>query len=70
MRIIFDHNAMEFTDERLYPFSKNRSARIEKKLAKRHGGTYRRRPAIWKVGGVIYAHPSFKAELERQMRAQ
>ena len=65
MRMIFDHNALENTTEQLFPLSKNRSQRILKKLVKRHGGMFRKKPVMWRVGNVIYAHPSFKAELER-----
>lgn len=67
MPLRYDPNVLRHTDERLFPFSKNRSKRIEKKLIKRHGGVYRRVPAIIRLGGAIVAHPSFKAEIERQI---
>lgn len=67
MPIRYDPNVLRHTDERLFPFSKNRSKRIEKKLIKRHGGVYRRVPAIMRFGFGIVAHPSFKAEIERQL---
>lgn len=53
------------TEERLFPASRHRSARIRKKLMKRHGGEYRQVPTIYQAGGTIYAHPSFRAEIER-----
>lgn len=63
-RIVYTVNAIRDSEERLYPFSKNRSKRIEKKLIKRFGGTFRKTPVILRVGSVIYAHPSFRATIE------
>lgn len=63
LRIIYSSNALEDTEERLFPVSKNRSARIRKKLIKRYGGEFRKRPCMWRVGDVLYAHPSFKAQI-------
>lgn len=67
MRILFDPNALEYTEERLFPVSKHRSRRIHKKLVKRFGGEYRRKPAIFKFGGTIIAHPSFKDTIDRMI---
>ena len=67
MRIIYDHNVLKESTERLFPLSRHRSARIRKKLLKRFGGEFRKVPCMWQVGGsggVLYAHPSFKAKLE------
>jgi len=63
LRIVFSENALEATDERTFPASKNRSARIRKKLIKRHGGEFRKKPCIWQIGHQIIAHPSFRASL-------
>jgi hypothetical protein len=64
MKIIFDPYALEKTDERLFPASRHRSDRIHKKLVKRFGGVYRMKPCLFRTdGGMIIAHPSFKAEL-------
>lgn len=63
VKIIFDLNALETTNERLFPASKNRSARIRKKLIKRYGGEFRKRPAMFKTPLGIIAHPSFRAQL-------
>jgi hypothetical protein len=68
MRILFDANALETTDERLFPESRHRSARIRKKLIKRHGGEFRRVPAMFRYGETIVAHPSLKAAIERATR--
>lgn len=65
MKIIFDMNALEETQERLFPASKNRSKRIHKKLVKRFKGEFKKKPCMWKMGDVIIAHPSYKAGLER-----
>lgn len=70
MRIIFTPTVLKDTAERLFPESKNRSKRIHKKLVKRHGGEFRRAPAMWNVNGVIYAHPAFRQEIERLTKQQ
>jgi len=65
MLLIYSVNALEATEERLFPFSKNRSRRIHKKLVRRFGGEFRMRPCIFKVNNTLIAHPSFRAEIER-----
>lgn len=67
VRIVYSPYALEFTSERLFPFSKHRSRRIHKKLVKRFGGEYRMRPVIWHTPGAIIAHPSFREQLEAAM---
>ncbi|MEE9923744.1 MAG: hypothetical protein PBV01_10330 [Brucella anthropi] len=67
VNIIYNEYATKPTGERLFPFSRHRSARISKKLMKRFGGVYRHEPAIWKMGGMIIAHPSFRAEIEAKL---
>jgi hypothetical protein len=64
LNIIFTENALEATTERLFPESKHRSKRIYKKLMKRFGGEFRKRPCMWKAGGVVYAHPSFRTQIQ------
>jgi len=64
-RVVFTPYALKDTDQRLFPASRNRSKRIEKKLIKRHGGIYRKQPCMWRVADVIYAHPAYKAEFQR-----
>lgn len=66
MRVIFTVDAMEDTAERTFPVSRHRSKRIHKKLVKRFGGEFRKRPCIFWSKDTIFAHPSFKAEFERQ----
>ncbi len=63
LRIVFTANALEDTEERLFPVSRHRSARIRKKLIKRFGGEFRKQPCMWKMGNVVYAHPSYAARL-------
>lgn len=65
MRIIFSEVALENTEERLFPESKHRSKRILKKLVKRHGGEFRKKPCIWRSGSTLIAHPSFRAKLQQ-----
>lgn len=64
LTIRFDANALEETTERNFPPSKNRSARIRKKLIKRFGGEFRKQPCMWQAGNVVYAHPSFEAQIK------
>ena len=63
-RIIFDMNALEATQERLFPESKHRSKRIHKKLVKRFGGEFRMQPCMWQTPIGIIAHPSFRSQIE------
>lgn len=65
--IIYSKYATKPTSERLFPFSRHRSHRIEKKLIKRFGGVYRQEHTIWKMGYLIIAHPSFRAEIEAKL---
>lgn len=67
-RIVFTYTALAETTERLFPTSRNRSRRIHKKLVKRHGGEFRKQPAMWQVGDTIYAHPSFEARIKAQFK--
>jgi hypothetical protein len=53
LKIVLTPCALKETTERLFPESKNRSKRIRKKLIKRHGGEFRRRPAMWRIGDTI-----------------
>lgn len=63
-------HALEETDERTFPASKNRSARIHKKLVKRFGGEFRKVPCIWKTPMGLVAHPALYAELKARIGAQ
>jgi hypothetical protein len=68
LRLTYSHHALKETTERLFPASKHRSKRIYKKLIKRFGGEFRRQPAIWQIGDTIVAHPSFRSQLEAQIK--
>lgn len=60
--------ALKETKERLFPVSRHRSARIRKKLVRRHGGEYRMVPAAFGLpGGKILVHPEIAAEVRRQL---
>lgn len=63
-RFIFTTSALKEGTERMFPASRHRSARVRKKLIKRHGGEYRYIPCMWKIGNVIYAHPAFERDLK------
>ena len=62
-RIVFTTSALADSKVRNFPESRHRSPRIYKKLIKRFG-LYRKEPTMWRVGDVIYAHPSLKAKIE------
>lgn len=64
IRIIYSDAAYKSTDERLFPASRHRSRRIEKKLVKRFGGYYKREPAIFMTPAGCMAHPSLKPTIE------
>lgn len=64
IRITFSEHAVRETDERLFPPSRHRSARILKKLIRRHGGMFRKEPVILKVANYgMVAHPIFRERL-------
>jgi hypothetical protein len=65
-RVLFSVYALKETEERLFPASKNRSARIRKKLIKRFGGEFQKEPAMWVAGDTIIAHPVYRSRLEQQ----
>lgn len=67
MRVISDSKCLQDTDERMFPISRHRSARIHKKLIKRFGGEYRKEPAMFRAGNVIIAHPALYNEVKRQI---
>lgn len=69
MKILYDVNCLKDTDERLFPASRHRSRRVHKKLLKRHGGEFRKQPVMFIADETIYAHPYFKASLDRVTRA-
>lgn len=57
IRLICSEHALQEGNVRLFPTSKNRSARIHKKLVKRFGGEFKKVPAIWRMGDTFIAHP-------------
>ena len=68
VRITFSELALRDTEERLFPRSRHRSARIRKKLIQRFGGEYRKEPVIWQTPAGIIAHPSFRKAIEDAIR--
>lgn len=69
MRVISDPNCLEETDERMFPVSRHRSARVRKKLLRRFGGEFRKQPAMFKIGQTIICHPAMYAKLKAQIRS-
>ena len=63
--ITFTPHALKNSEIRLFPKSRHRSARIHKKLIKRHGGEFLKIPAIFEIDGKIVAHPDHKQEFDR-----
>ncbi len=69
VKVIMSPFALKDTDERLFPASKNRSARIRKKLLKRFGGEFRQVPCIFRTGDTIIAHPVLYYRLQSELDA-
>lgn len=69
LQVYSDPNALAETTVRNFPESRNRSARIHKKLVKRFGGVFRKEPAIFRIGNRLVAHPTRYAELMAQLRS-
>ena len=65
--IIVSSNALQESDERLFPPSRHRSKRIHKKLVKRFGGEFRKVPAIWQCASGLFVHPTMYEELKREL---
>ncbi len=62
-RMIVTTSALVETDERLFPASRHRSKRIRKKLLKRFGGEFRKKPGAFRVGDQLIVHPAIAAAL-------
>jgi len=67
MDVIVSEFALQDSDVRLFPESRHRSARIRKKLIKRHGGEFRKVPCIYQMGGKLVAHPVMYERLKREL---
>lgn len=70
MQIMVSDHALEETDERNFPASRHRSARVHKKLVQRHGGEFRKVGCAYKMGGKIIMHPNLYAEFQKAMDKQ
>lgn len=70
VRIIVGPDALVKTDERTFPVSRHRSARVHKKLLKRFGSEYVMQPgAFHDIARNIYiVHPEIAAVLRAQTR--
>ena len=67
MNIIVSEHALEDSDQRNFPTSRHRSARVHKKLVKRHGGEFRKVGCAYKIGGKIVMHPNVYADFQKAM---
>lgn len=67
LSIIKSDAALKDSDERLFPESRHRSARIRKKLIKRHGGEFRKVPCIFRIGDKLICHPQMYEALRMQI---
>lgn len=70
MQIIVSEYALEETDVRLFPASKNRSKRIHKKLVKRFGGEFTKRPCVYRAGDRLIMHPVMYERFQREVAAK
>lgn len=68
--IIVSEHALEDSDQRNFPVSRHRSARVHKKLVKRHGGEFRKVGCAFKMGGKLFMHPNIYAEFQKAMERQ
>ena len=55
---------------RAFPVSRHRSARIRKKLIKRHGYEAKMQPCVIRFGDMMVVHPTIGAELNRTLQAR
>lgn len=67
MQIVVSATALEETTERLFPTSKNRSRRIHKKLVKRFGGEFVKKPAAFRMGDRFIMHPAVFETLKHEL---
>jgi len=72
MRIVESPYALEETTERLFPDSRHRSRRIRKKLIKRFGGEFRKRPAAFHniATGELIVHPAIADQIRREIQVK
>lgn len=67
--IIVSDLALEVTDFRLFPESKHRSKRVHKKLVKRHGGEFVKKPCMFRTPQGYVMHPVRYAEFKAAVAA-
>lgn len=68
MQVIVSPHALEDTDVRTFPISRYRSKRLHKKLVKRFGGEFGKRPCIWKMGDKLVMHPVRYAQFTASLK--
>lgn len=67
MRVIESASALQDTQERLFPASRHRSARVRKKLIQRLGGEFRKAPCAFQCGNTLVVHPAIAVQLRREI---
>jgi len=65
--LVVSEHALKDSDVRNFPVSRHRSARVHKKLVKRHGGEFRKVGCVYRMGNKMVIHPTLYAELQREM---
>ncbi len=69
LKIVVSQHAVRITvsEERLFPASRHRSARIYKKLLKRYGGEFKIKitPISYQIGNTLIMHPTIYEDFKR-----
>lgn len=69
LKVIVSRHAVRITvtEERLFPASRHRSARIYKKLLKRYGGEFKVKvtPISYQIGNTLVMHPTLHEEMKK-----
>ena len=70
LKVVVSEHArrITITEERLFPASRHRSARIYKKLLKRYGGEFKVKfePISYQIGNTLVVHPTIHEEMKRR----
>lgn len=69
IKIIYTEHALRDSEERNFPESRHRSARIKKKLIKRYGSEFVRVPCAFRTGDRLIVHPSMRSRIEAEFNS-
>lgn len=67
LKIMASEYALEETNVRTFPASRHRSRRVHKKLVRRFGGEFLKKPAIFHTPLGLICHPTLYADLQRRI---